>query len=381
MTDPVQGQDSVLLLIAPDAIIRFISGRMFVHTGSGARFYSSDDVAMVALLAQFSRPTSVRQAMAGQPVTHQPHYRDAIAQLLQIGALVPTATTQLDTPPGDGPPVDNQLALLADGIQRIAGGLSAMGPYAGQTLRAQPDSVSLPQRLTALVAGVTALEAELAAMRPGFIASQLQQLGLAEKPSGLKLHLGSGATRLPGWVNIDAYPAELSLDLRWGLPFEPQSADYVFMSHVFEHLYYPEESSSVLRDIHRVLSPGGRLRLIVPDIELCIQAYSKNDTTFMENRRHTWAWWPEAATRLEDFLAYAGAGPRASHFLEGHKFGYDFETLSHALKVAGFCDIQRSTYMGSQDPVLQVDTASSVAGAQSHGQYYSLFVEARKQPL
>ena len=379
MTDQVHGQDSDLLLIAPDAIIRFISGRMFVHTGSGPRFYSSDDAAMVTVLACFSSPTTVLQAIAGQPDTHQPQFRAALAQLRHIGALVPVATQQGPCPaPVDGPPVDGQLALLADGIQRIGGGLAAMGPYARQELSNRPDSVSLLQRLTALVAGVTALEAELTVMRPDFIASQLQKLGLADKAKGLKLHLGSGATRLPGWVNIDAYPAELSLDLRWGLPFEPQSADYVFMSHVFEHLYYPEESSSVLQDIHRVLSPGGRLRLIVPDIELCIRAYSEDDTTFMENRQHTWSWWPAAATRLEDFLAYAGAGPRASHFLEGHKFGYDFETLAHALATAGFSDIQRSSYMGSPDPVLQVDTASSVAGAQSNGQYYSLFVEARK---
>ena len=377
MTNYIDGQNEELLLIAPDAIIRFISGRMFVHTGSGPSVYSSDDAAMATLLACFSRPITVLQAINAQPDIHRPQYRAAIAKLRQIGALVPS-TTQFDPHPADGPPVDSQLALLADGIQRIGGGLSAMGPYAGRELSIQTASVSLPQRLTALVAGVTALEAELAAMRPEFIASQLKKLGLADKPTGLKLHLGSGATRLPGWVNIDAYPAEMSLDLRWGLPFEPLSADYVFMSHVFEHLYYPEESSSVLRDIHRVLSPGGRLRLIVPDIELCIQAYSQNDTMFMENRQQTWAWWPTAATRLEDFLAYAGAGPRASHFLEGHKFGYDFETLAHALTVAGFSDIQRSSYMGSQDPVLQVDTASSVAGAQSDGQFYSLFVEARK---
>jgi SAM-dependent methyltransferase len=332
---------------------------------------------MVTVLACFSRPANVLQAIAGQPDTHQPQYREAIAQLRKIGALVPPAT-QPDPRTSDGPPVDSQLALLADGIQRIGGGLSAMGPFAGQALVTRPGSVSLTQRLTALVAGVTALEAELIAMRPDFIASQLLKLGLAEKPAGLKLHLGCGAARLAGWVNIDAYPAELSMDMRWGLPFEPQSADYVFISHVFEHLYYPEESSSVLRDIHRVLSPGGRLRLIVPDIELCIQAYSKNDTTFFKTRHHTWAWWPEAATRLEDFLAYAGAGPRASHFLEGHKFGYDFETIAHALTAAGFSDIQRSSYMGSPDPILQVDTASSVAGAQSNGKYYSLFVEARK---
>jgi len=57
------GQDEQLLLIAPDAIIRFISGRMFVHTGSGPSFYSSDDAEMVTLLACFSRPTTVLEAL------------------------------------------------------------------------------------------------------------------------------------------------------------------------------------------------------------------------------------------------------------------------------------------------------------------------------
>jgi SAM-dependent methyltransferase len=278
----------------------------------------------------------------------------------------------------DGPPIDSQLELIADAIQRIGGGLAAMGPYAVQQLSAATGSVSLSQRLTALVAGVTALEADLSAMRSPFMASQMQQLGLDGKSKGLKLHLGCGGARLPGWVNIDAYPAELSMDLRWGLPFEAGSVDHVFMSHVFEHLYHPEESSVVLKHIHRVLSPGGRLRLIVPDIELCIRAYCENDAAFMANRQHTWTWWPKAATRLEDFLAYAGAGPRASHFLEGHKFGYDFETLAQALTAAGFTNVERSSYMGSKDPVLQIDTASSVAGAHSDGTYYSLFVEAEK---
>lgn len=377
MTDSVHGQDADLLVIAPDAIIRFISGHMFVHTGSGPRMYSSDDAAMVAVLACFATPSSMVHATEGYSPAQLPKYRAGIAQLRQISALIPAAT-QHDLHLASAPPLDDQLVILADSIQRIGGGLSAMGPYAEQELDNRASSVSLQQRLTALVAGVTAMEAELTAMRPAFISSQLQNLKLVDKSSSLKLHLGSGANRLPGWVNIDAYPAELSLDLRWGLPFEPCSASYVFMSHVFEHLYYPEESSSVLRDIYRVLSPGGRLRIIVPDIELCIRAYSDNDRSFKNHRQHTWTWWSETSTRLEEFLAYAGAGPRASHFLEGHKFGYDFETLEHALTSAGFSDVQRSSYMGSQDPVLQVDSASRVAGAHSNGQYYSLFVEARK---
>lgn len=377
MTDEGSASDSPTLQIAPDAVIRFISGCMFVHTGSGPRSYPSTDTTMAALLASFATPNTVSAVIDAFPSGRQLQYRAAIEQLRRIGALV-TPTAQRTQTPTEGPPVNAQLALVADAVQRIGGSLAAMGPHAELQLVPDGGGVSLQQRLTALVAGVTALEAELTAMRPAFMASQLQSLGIAEAQQGLKLHLGSGATRLPGWVNIDAHPAELSMDLRWGLPFNAGSADYVFMSHVFEHFYYPDESSAVLQEIHRVLTPGGRVRLIVPDIELCIQAYCNKDTAFVTNRQRTWTWWPRTATRLEDFLAYAGAGPRASHFLEGHKFGYDFETLAHALKQAGFSKVARSSYMGSDDPVLQVDTASSVAAAQSEGQFYSLFVEAWK---
>lgn len=379
MTSFVAKPDLDLLAIAPDAVIRFISSTMWVHTGSGACAHAIDDTATMQVFLGFSTPKTTAQALSHLPLLQQHPVRMGIARLRQIGALVTTNVTS----PAQHPPTEQQLGLLADGIQRVAGDLAAMGPYVDARQHTQSGSISVAQRLTALVAGLTALQAELHAMRPGFIAAQMKQLlanGTLKPPphTGLKLHLGCGGVHVPGWINIDAYPAELALDLRWGLPFEAESVDYVFMSHTFEHLYHPEESSAVLDSIHKALAPGGRLRLIVPDIELCIQAYQNHDRAFASDRQHTWPWWPDATTRLEDFLSYAGAGPRASHFLEGHKFGYDFETLAQALSNAGFCDIQRSTYMGSTDPILQIDHVSAVAGAQTNGTYYSLFVEASK---
>jgi hypothetical protein len=125
-----------------------------------------------------------------------------------------------------------------------------------------------------------------------------------------------------------------------------------------------------------VLSPRGRFRVVVPDLERCLRAYAEDDRAFFEDRREVWSWWPEARTRLEGFLSYAGAGPRPGHFLDAHKFGYDLETLEHALGQAGFTRVERSDYMESADPVLRVDHASLVAGASSGGRHYSLFVEA-----
>ena len=125
------------------------------------------------------------------------------------------------------------------------------------------------------------------------------------------------------------------------------------------------------------MAPGAVVRIVVPDIEKCIAAYAANDRTFFASRRETWDWWPENATRLEDFLAYAGVGAEPAHLFEAHKFGYDVETLTKVLTEAGFTGIAASAYMASDDPALRVDDVSAVAKARYGDEYYSLFVEAR----
>jgi SAM-dependent methyltransferase len=138
---------------------------------------------------------------------------------------------------------------------------------------------------------------------------------------------------------------------------------------------YPDEALSLLKEIRRVLKPGGRVRIIVPDIEKCIMAYVNHDDDFFAGRAKIWTWSSESQTRLEDFLAYAGAGPRPSAILAAHKFGYDFETLQNLLRRADFTQIERSEYMKSNHPCLRVDHYSAVAGATYRDQHYSLFVE------
>jgi SAM-dependent methyltransferase len=366
---------SITYVIAPDAIIRYVSGTALVLNGSRAKCYRSDDRLLPAVLSGFARPAAVEGVVGHFPPEQQDTARIHVDRLKAIGALLVAGK---DATPEPNPPraVQAQLALLADTIQRLAGSLAAMGSYAARRIT-ESTGISPSTRLAALAAGLRTLEHEVNNLRTDYVAEQLQQIGLQPVAKGLKLHLGSGKSRLQGWVNIDTYPAELAVDLRWGLPFDDESADYVFMSHVFEHFYYPNEAVGVLKEIHRVLSCEGRLRIIVPDIEKCIHAYVEHDATFFAERRKTWHWWPESLTRLEDFLAYAGAGPHPGLFLSAHKFGYDFETLEHALRKAGFSSVVRSEFMQSDDPVLRVDDISSVAGARYGKKYYSLFVEAR----
>jgi predicted SAM-dependent methyltransferase len=269
----------------------------------------------------------------------------------------------------------DELGSLASTIEVIAGEIGARGP--GE-LEALDRGLRIGRSLQRWRRESAALAGALRARRGAFTRSQLRSLGIGRAADrGLKLHLGAAGSSLPGWLSIDHWPADLAMDLRWGLPFARGSAELVYLCHVLEHFYYPQEALAVLQDIHRVLGRGGIARIVVPDIGACLHAYVRNDRRFFAARRTFWPWWPKSLTRLEDFLRYAGVGASPESFTSSHKFGYDFETLRRLLRRAGFRRIERSAYMQSRRHELRIDNASRVAGASYGNRYYSLFVEAR----
>jgi predicted SAM-dependent methyltransferase len=152
---------------------------------------------------------------------------------------------------------------------------------------------------------------------------------------------------------------------------------YIFAAHVVEHLHRHGEAPTVLRDIHRVLQPGGVFRVVVPDIEKYLRAYVAGDAQFFDDRKKTWKWAEDCKTYLEHFLTYAGAGQTLEAF-GGHKYGFDFDTLALVLREAGFSKIERSEFMQSAVPELRIDDKSVNARANSNGHYYSLFVDSTK---
>lgn len=262
-------------------------------------------------------------------------------------------------------------------IRSIACDLAAFGTYIHRRPPESAPRASITSRLGEVRRALSGVAAELNEARAPYLAAQVASLCISDTTRELKLNLGSGAAQLEGWIGVDLPPAELALHLGWRLPFADESVAFIYCSHTLEHLY-KEEAVELLREAHRVLAPAGVVRLVVPDVEASLRAYAGGDEQYFSARRKLWSRSSRTcATPLELILKNVGAGTRPDR-LWGHKYGYDFETLAHVLREAGFACILRSGYMKSPHAALRIDTEGRTNGFKHGDDYFSLFVEATK---
>ena len=103
-----------------------------------------------------------------------------------------------------------------------------------------------------------------------------------------KLNAGCWENREPGWLNTDIYHrpgnvnngAEIVCDIR-GMPFDSDYFTHVFVCHVLEHVPHGDVVTA-LREVHRILQPGGKLCIVGPDYDRAEAAFlaGKIDTDF-----------------------------------------------------------------------------------------------------
>lgn len=174
----------------------------------------------------------------------------------------------------------------------------------------------------------------------------------------LRLQLGAGTRILEGWINQDARArtgTDMVFDLRERFPLDDGSVRLVYAEHVLEHLHPRFELPGFLAECVRVMAPGGRLRIVVPDGQLYLEAYARRDQGFFSALR------PESATAMEGVNEVFRQGWQ-------HLFCYDFETMALYLERAGFARVERSGFQASPESELRIDGASHEAE--------SLYVEA-----
>lgn len=105
----------------------------------------------------------------------------------------------------------------------------------------------------------------------------------------LRLNLGCGSRPLARYLNVDQRElgsVDLIADVR-ALPFSPQSVSEIYAAHLLEHFTEPDLRSKVLPAWHNLLKPGGMLRIVVPDAEGMIEAFSHANYPFESLRTVT----------------------------------------------------------------------------------------------
>ena len=166
----------------------------------------------------------------------------------------------------------------------------------------------------------------------------LSRLKAARLPrTGLKLHLGSGTVRLDGWVNIDLETpqADLHFDITRPLPFRGGAARLIYHEHVMEHISV-EQGLAGLRDWHRLLQPGGVLRIATPDLAYVVERYGG------DWKDQAWLKLPEYA-----FIRTRAEMLNVSMRWWGHQYLYDGEELERRMREAGFTTIRRCGFRES----------------------------------
>ena len=188
----------------------------------------------------------------------------------------------------------------------------------------------------------------------------------------LLVNLGCGLAAKPGWVNVDMvrYPeVNYLFDCRKKLPFSDCSVRAIFTEHFIEHIDYCEEIPAFLSECHRVLLPGGVIRIIVPDAEKYVRGYCSEDWCELSQIRPLGADHSDShfGTKYSTKMELLNVVFR--QYFE-HKFAYDFETLEFVLRRYGFSQVEHQKFGRSVLPELAIDNPSRASE--------SLYVEAVK---
>lgn len=80
----------------------------------------------------------------------------------------------------------------------------------------------------------------------------------------VKVELGCGFTKTPGYIGIDRFPlpgVDIVTDLNEGIPLEDNSVDVLYSSHSLEHY---EDINTIMQEINRVCKDGAIVNLFLP---------------------------------------------------------------------------------------------------------------------
>lgn len=228
------------------------------------------------------------------------------------------------------------------------------------------------------------------------------------------------------WIRIDIEDSDFDLDLSSlsRLPFPAASQRIVYAAHVVEHLGQAA-FEHLLRECHRILRPGGAIRIEAPDAEVLIAAYERRDDGVLGyfralRRRHLVEALGFPDHYLEDHLTVLGelsnyidhardsghipvfaAADTFDEKLEsldresfvrwcvslqtteqrasgGHQNWMSAAKLKRDLESAGFSRVVTVDFGETQIPGLSLNNGAGSIREKRHRAFYSVYVEAFK---
>lgn len=144
----------------------------------------------------------------------------------------------------------------------------------------------------------------------------------------MRYNLGAAKQRIPGFINVDLEGAQVTADLGqfpWDIP--GHSACELMASHILEH-FTKEDGRCFLAECYRILKPGGKLHVAVPDMDIFIDCINTGDWTAVNG----YAW--------RSLDAMLGGGEREPRPAWRHKYMYNTETLQAMMVAAGFYGVK-----------------------------------------
>jgi len=152
-----------------------------------------------------------------------------------------------------------------------------------------------------------------------------------------RIELGAGPYPHPGYVHVDADPHAAHLEARalaWQLPFPDGWASELLSIHTLEHIH-PRRLQETLREWHRVLRPGGVVRVHVPNSPSLMAAYL--------NAQRPADKWMVSGALLGMYCGPEVQGPADIPAAADHQILFDMELLLAVLGEAGFVDLRDLT--------------------------------------
>ena len=147
----------------------------------------------------------------------------------------------------------------------------------------------------------------------------------------IRLDIGAGDLDRSGWVTLDITDGcDLFWDLRNGIPFPDNSVQVVYSSHLFEHMDFAA-GQALLREVRRVLVPGGEVSVCVPNARLYIDAYLGERELAADHDFWKPALNGRSGISLLNYVAYMGGE---------HKCLFDQNSLLERLDDAGFVEVE-----------------------------------------